>query len=117
MQDGRTVAHEVQSVLGDPENPLSPAQVKAKAQTLLQASGWDDSAAQQLIQACLALPQGLGLGDGLVDGQGKGQSLVDGSGQWLGQGLGQGPGQGLGQGPRLGPLWSGLQAKPAASIK
>lgn len=117
MQDGRTVAHEVQSVLGDPENPLSPAQVKAKAQTLLQASGWESSAAQQLIQICLALPQGQGLGDGSGDGLGQGQSSLDGSDQWLGQGLGQGPGQGLGQGPRLEPLWSGLQAKPAASIK
>jgi len=107
MQDGRTAAHEVQSVLGDPENPLSPAQVTAKANTLLQASGWGASAAQQLVQICLALPQGDGLGDSL----GQGQSLVDGSGQEQVSAQRQVSGQGL------GPLWSGLQAKPAASMK
>jgi 2-methylcitrate dehydratase PrpD len=62
LKDGRTAAHEVQSVLGDPENPLSPDQVKEKARELLTASGLTSLQAQELMATCLALPQSQGLG-------------------------------------------------------
>ena len=62
MNDGGWLSHEVQSVLGDPENPLSAEQVIAKAETLLHASAWAQGPARQLIEICLALPEGGGLG-------------------------------------------------------
>jgi hypothetical protein len=45
-------------VLGDPENPLSPDQVQAKAMLLLEASGCTELQAQQLINTVLTLPGG-----------------------------------------------------------
>ncbi len=57
MKGGATHTSEVVNVLGDPENPLSPEQVKAKATQLLEASGCTNLQARQLINAVLALPQ------------------------------------------------------------
>jgi 2-methylcitrate dehydratase PrpD len=53
---------EVVNVLGDPENPLSPEQVQAKAAQLLQASGWGLAQAEQLIGLVQTLPQAKALG-------------------------------------------------------
>lgn len=62
MKDGRTATYEVQSVLGDPENPLSSDQVKEKAQELFKNIGWTSMQAQELIDTCMALPEGEELG-------------------------------------------------------
>lgn len=62
MTNGSHHSSEVVNVLGDPENPLSPAQVKAKATQLLQASGWDLAPAAHLIAVVGALPQAMELG-------------------------------------------------------
>ena len=56
MKDGGTCTSEVVNVRGDPENPLSPDQVKAKAMRLLQASGCTVLQTQELIGAVMALP-------------------------------------------------------------
>ena len=62
MANGTQHSSEVVNVLGDPENPLSPDQVKAKATQLLQASGWGLAQAEQLIGLVQALPQAEALG-------------------------------------------------------
>ena len=62
MANGSHLSSEVVNVLGDPENPLSPEQVRAKANQLLQASGWDMAQAEQLIGLVGALPQAQALG-------------------------------------------------------
>ena len=49
-------------MLGDPENPLSPERVRAKAAQLLQTSGWAADQAEQLIGLIGALPQAEALG-------------------------------------------------------
>ena len=61
MKNGSLWTHEVASVLGDPENPLSPAQIQSKSLGLLQSLGWSQARAQGLVSACLQLPQGLAL--------------------------------------------------------
>lgn len=62
MATGKQHSSEVVNVLGDPENPLSPEQVRAKAALLLQASGWAMAQALQLIGLVGALPQAKTLG-------------------------------------------------------
>jgi 2-methylcitrate dehydratase PrpD len=62
IANGNHHSSEVLNVLGDPENPLSPEQVKAKAAKLLQASGWDVAQAEQLIGLVGTLPQAKDLG-------------------------------------------------------
>jgi 2-methylcitrate dehydratase PrpD len=62
MANGTQHSSEVINVLGDPENPLSPDQVMAKAMQLLQASGWVLAQAEQLIGLVQALPQAKALG-------------------------------------------------------
>jgi 2-methylcitrate dehydratase PrpD len=62
MANGSQHSSEVVNVLGDPENPLSPEQVRDKANQLLQASGWHMAQAEQLIGLVGALPQALTLG-------------------------------------------------------
>jgi 2-methylcitrate dehydratase PrpD len=62
MANGSQYSSEVVNVLGDPENPLSPEQVRDKANQLLQASGWDLAQAAQLIGLVGALPQAQALG-------------------------------------------------------
>ena len=62
MANGTQHSSEVVNVLGDPENPLSPDQVKAKATQLLQASGWGLAQTKQLIGLVQALPQAEALG-------------------------------------------------------
>lgn len=59
--DGKKLETEVVNVLGDPENPLSPTQIQAKAARLLHASGLDRVQTQTLIDLVLALPQKDGL--------------------------------------------------------
>jgi 2-methylcitrate dehydratase PrpD len=39
LKDGRTLAAEAPDALGDPENPVTPAQVEAKARMLMTAAG------------------------------------------------------------------------------
>jgi 2-methylcitrate dehydratase PrpD len=62
MANGTQHSSEVINVLGDPENPLSPDQVMAKAMQLLQASGWVLAQAEQFIGLVQALPQAKALG-------------------------------------------------------
>lgn len=62
MANGKHLSSEVINVLGDPENPLSPEQVRAKAAQLLQASGWATAQAKGLIELVGALPQAKALG-------------------------------------------------------
>ena len=62
MANGSQHSSEVVNVLGDPENPLSPEQVRAKTAQLLQASGWDMVQTEQLIGLVGALPQAQALG-------------------------------------------------------
>lgn len=62
MDNGSHQSSEVVNVLGDPENPLSPGQLIAKATQLLQASGWATAQAEQLIGLVGALPQAKDLG-------------------------------------------------------
>ena len=62
MANGTQHSSEVVNVLGDPENPLSPDQVMAKATQLLQASGWGLAQSEQLIGLVQALPQAKALG-------------------------------------------------------
>ena len=62
MVNGNHHSADVVNVLGDPENPLSPEQIRAKANQLLQASGWAVAQAEQLIGLVGALPQAQALG-------------------------------------------------------
>lgn len=62
MANGSHHSSEVVNVLGDPENPLSPEQVRAKAAQLLHASGWEVVQATQLIGLVCDLPQAQSLG-------------------------------------------------------
>ncbi|WP_295520752.1 MmgE/PrpD family protein [Limnohabitans sp. Rim8] len=62
MANGHHHNSEVVNVLGDPENPLSPDQVQAKAAQLLHASGWSVARAEQLIGLVQALPRAQALG-------------------------------------------------------
>jgi len=62
MASGTQHSSEVVNVLGDPENPLSPDQVMAKATQLLQASGWGWAQTEELIGLVRALPQTKALG-------------------------------------------------------
>jgi hypothetical protein len=62
MANGTQHSSEVVNVLGDPENPLSPEQVQAKATQLLQASGWGWAQTEQLIGLVQTLPQAQALG-------------------------------------------------------
>ena len=58
LRDGSTRTARVADALGDPENPLSEAQVVAKAQALMVAAGASASTIERIITACLELPQG-----------------------------------------------------------
>jgi 2-methylcitrate dehydratase PrpD len=62
MANGTQHSSEVVNVLGDPENPLSPEQVRDKANQLLQASGWGWAQTEQLIGLVQTLPQAQALG-------------------------------------------------------
>jgi hypothetical protein len=62
MANGSQHSSEVVNVLGDPENPLSPEQVRDKATQLLQASGWGWAQTEQLIGLVQTLPQAQALG-------------------------------------------------------
>jgi 2-methylcitrate dehydratase PrpD len=62
MASGTQHSSEVVNVLGDPENPLSPDQVMAKATQLLQDSGWGWAQTEELIGLVRALPQTKALG-------------------------------------------------------
>lgn len=57
LRDGSTRRASVTDALGDPENPLSESQVVAKAQALMVAGGVSERIIDQIIAACLALPQ------------------------------------------------------------
>ena len=55
---GATLTSLVETALGDPERPMSPAALRHKAATLLGAAGLPCDASQGLIEACLHLPHG-----------------------------------------------------------
>lgn len=56
MKNGNSHTSEVIDLLGDCENPLSPAQIKSKAVESLMASRWSQGKIHQLIQICCDLP-------------------------------------------------------------
>jgi len=56
LADGAVLSADMPDALGDPENPLSPEQVAAKAMALFAAAGLDASQAAALRDALLALP-------------------------------------------------------------
>ncbi len=55
MQNGCLLSSEVINLLGDPENPLSRAQLESKAVTLLLAGGWPSQKADELLRICFGL--------------------------------------------------------------
>lgn len=55
--DGQRITAEVQDAWGDPEAPMTQAQIIAKAETLMSAAGIAADQCHQLIEATLALPQ------------------------------------------------------------
>jgi hypothetical protein len=55
---GETLAAERAACKGDPENPVTPQELRAKAAMLLQHGGFTDERAASLIDAVLALPEG-----------------------------------------------------------
>jgi 2-methylcitrate dehydratase PrpD len=56
LADGAVLTAEMPDALGDPENPLTSAQVADKAMALFASAGLDDSQAAALRDAALALP-------------------------------------------------------------
>lgn len=56
LDDGRRLACTVADTLGDPANPLLPAQVLDKAATLMEAAGIAPAARARLLDAILTLP-------------------------------------------------------------
>lgn len=59
--DGARRSAAVPDALGDPENPLDQAALRAKALALMQAAGLPDRRAADIVTACLALPDGGGV--------------------------------------------------------
>jgi 2-methylcitrate dehydratase PrpD len=55
---GETLAADRAACKGDPENPLTRSELRAKASTLLHHGGFADERAASLIDAVLALPDG-----------------------------------------------------------
>ncbi len=58
LAGGGTREAAVATAKGDPENPMSEAEIEAKARVLMAAAGLDTGAADALIAACKALPDG-----------------------------------------------------------
>ncbi|MEM8853295.1 MAG: MmgE/PrpD family protein [Pseudomonadota bacterium] len=55
LKDGRVLTADVPDALGDPENPLPEAMLLEKAHALLRHAGVDQGAAEDLVDAALAL--------------------------------------------------------------
>ncbi len=58
LADGREIAVETPDALGDPERPVGPEDLKAKARALMAWGGLDASATDRLIAAALSLAEG-----------------------------------------------------------
>lgn len=56
LRDGTVHAFDEDSALGDPEQPMTPAQLRAKAHRMLVDAGWPDADAQALMAQALDLP-------------------------------------------------------------
>jgi 2-methylcitrate dehydratase PrpD len=56
--DGRDQVAEVRTAKGDPENPLTPLELQAKALRLMHAAGLPDPTAQRVVDSTLALARG-----------------------------------------------------------
>ena len=61
--DGAMLAAERPVCKGDPEQPVTPREMRTKAAMLLQHGGWTKERANSLIEALLALPDGGDLPD------------------------------------------------------
>jgi 2-methylcitrate dehydratase PrpD len=57
LSDGSTRRAEVPDALGDPENPLSPDRVRAKARDLMALAGAGPGTVETLLAAVADLPQ------------------------------------------------------------
>ncbi|WP_447918212.1 MmgE/PrpD family protein [Achromobacter aegrifaciens] len=55
LKNGRTLRHAVQDALGDPERPLTPAQVLELALRLMTTAGWEPGRASQRLAEIMAL--------------------------------------------------------------
>ncbi|MEL6235281.1 MAG: MmgE/PrpD family protein [Pseudomonadota bacterium] len=58
LHDGTQHRAEMPDALGDPENPVPPDAIAAKARALCLSAGWSDTDTARLIGAAMALPQG-----------------------------------------------------------
>ncbi len=58
LADGSTRDVEVKAAKGDPDNPMSRAEIEAKAQDLMTAAGLSEDAIRRLAEGCLGLAQG-----------------------------------------------------------
>ena len=58
LADGSVRREEIATAKGDPENPLTPAEIEAKARTLMAAGGLRADRIARLVAACLALAEG-----------------------------------------------------------
>ena len=58
LADGSTRHVAVEAAKGDPENPMSPAEIEAKARGLMAAAGLAGDRIERLVAGCLALPEG-----------------------------------------------------------
>lgn len=63
LKDGRMLAAEAPDALGDPENPVTPAQVEDKARMLLGAAGLESARIDRIVGAAAELPRGGALAD------------------------------------------------------
>lgn len=52
LADGTSMTETVATALGDPENPLTKADLFAKADTLLRTAGYDEAAIEATVSAC-----------------------------------------------------------------
>jgi 2-methylcitrate dehydratase PrpD len=66
LVDGTELAVSVEDALGDPENPLSDAEIVRKGETLLEAAGMTTALRNALVRATLDLAEGGSLA-GLTD--------------------------------------------------
>jgi 2-methylcitrate dehydratase PrpD len=58
LADGSRRIARMPDALGDPENPLSPDGVRAKALTLMRSAHLESARAERIADACLALAAG-----------------------------------------------------------
>ncbi|HEX2891975.1 MmgE/PrpD family protein [Vineibacter terrae] len=61
LEDGEVVTRDIADALGDPENPLPEAALRAKAQMLLASAGYPRHTVDDMLDAAVALERGGGV--------------------------------------------------------